>query len=488
MGIFATLKEIRGGYPGGWKKYSHGKANHRETPPFVQPTNPDDRRSLIPSAGLKEYWYPALPARDVGSKRPSSLKIADEELVFFRDKNDEVQALWDYCPHRGVYLSWGQCFFKGFLTCSYHGATFDGDGECAEFLTEGPDSKMVGAFRAKKYPTITLKGMVFVWMGEGEPVDPKEDIPQEMFEGKETAVFESIRYWNCNWMVALENTHDSHNAFLVHRNAIRVMFSARGDMGGRPRTPLGYRSRLINNKMAMTEFDNGAVGNYYADKNGGKMPYKMYHPRVGANWPLSSWRLSWVWFFRLLDRSRKSPTRTTPSPRQMQHDDKMSDDWQFGGMRLPGMQRLSTFTRWCVPVDKDMTRVVYITFGRAKTRLGRLWVGMKFKGYQQFLSHFNFSDQDYNAMRSTRWQYPEYLSATDSHLVAERRLVADHARGLKHTIEVKDLTTAERQVIEGHERQGVKREDDYGIVAANAANGAETEQVPESVPTGDGDD
>ena len=488
MGIFATLKEIRGGYPGGWKKYSHGKANHRATPPFVQPTNPDDRRSLIPSAGLKEYWYPALPARDVGSKRPSSLKIADEELVFFRDKNDEVQALWDYCPHRGVYLSWGQCFFKGFLTCSYHGATFDGDGECAEFLTEGPDSKMVGAFRAKKYPTITLKGMVFVWMGEGEPVDPKEDIPQEMFEGKETAVFESIRYWNCNWMVALENTHDSHNAFFVHRNAIRVMFSARGDMGGRPRTPLGYRSRLINNKMAMTEFDNGAVGNYYADKNGGKMPYKMYHPRVGANWPLSSWRLSWVWFFRLLDRSRKSPTRTTPSPRQMQHDDKMSDDWQFGGMRLPGMQRLSTFTRWCVPVDKDMTRVVYITFGRAKTRLGRLWVGMKFKGYQQFLSHFNFSDQDYNAMRSTRWQYPEYLSATDSHLVAERRLVADHARGLKHTIEVKDLTTAERQVIEGHERQGVKREDDYGIVAANAANGAEAEQVPESVPTGDGDD
>ena len=41
MGIFATLKEIRGGYPGGWKKYSHGKVNHRETPPFVQPTDPD---------------------------------------------------------------------------------------------------------------------------------------------------------------------------------------------------------------------------------------------------------------------------------------------------------------------------------------------------------------------------------------------------------------------------------------------------------------
>ena len=92
------------------------------------------------------------------------------------------------------------------MTCPYHGATFDGEGECVEFITEGPDSKMVGAMTAKKYPTITLKNMVFVWMGEGEPVDPKEDIPAEMFEGEETAVFSTFRYWDCNWMVALENT------------------------------------------------------------------------------------------------------------------------------------------------------------------------------------------------------------------------------------------------------------------------------------------
>ena len=106
-------------------------------------------------------------------------------------------------------------------------------------------------------------------------------------------------------------------------------------------------------------------------------------------------------------------------------------------------------------------------------------MAIKFKGYQQFLSHFNFSDQDYNAMRSTRWQYPEYLSATDSHLVAERRLVADHARGIKRTVEVNELTTAERQVIEGHERQGVTRDNDYGILAA--------EEAKQEVPAGDGD-
>jgi len=483
MGLFATLKEIRGGYPGGWKKYSHGKINHRDTPPFAQPTDPDDRRTNIPGAGLKEYWYPAIPAKDVGWKRPTAIKIVDEELVLFRDQNGEVQALWDYCPHRGIFLSWGQCFFKGFVTCPYHGATFNGEGECVEFITEGPDSKMVGAFKAKKYPTVTLKGMVFVWMGEAEPVPPEEDIPPEMFEGDETSIYTTFRYWDCNWMVALENTHDSHNGFLVHRNSIAMMFSSRGELGGRPRTPLGYRSRLINNKMAMTEFDDGKVGNYYAEKNGGKMPYKMYYPRVDAKWPLTSWRLSWVWFFRLIDRT-KARTRAAPSPTMSQRDDRMTDDWQFGGMRLPGMQRLAPFTRWCVPVDKDMTRVVYISFGRATSQFGKLKNRLRFMFFTKPLMHFNFSDQDYNAMRSTRWQYPEYLSATDSHLVAERRLVAQHARGIKRTVEVNDLTTAERQVIEGHELQGVTRKDDFGMISNGEANGSAAQ---EPAPAREGD-
>ena len=38
-----------------------------------------------------------------------------------------------------------------------------------EFITEGPDSRMVGRLKARKFPTRTLKGVVFVWMGEGEP-------------------------------------------------------------------------------------------------------------------------------------------------------------------------------------------------------------------------------------------------------------------------------------------------------------------------------
>ena len=55
-------------------------------------------------------------------------------------------------------------------------------------------------------------------------------------------------------------------------------------------------------------------------------------------------------------------------------------------------------------------------------------------------------------MRCTRpaTRNPEYLSATDSHVVAQRRLMTEHARGLKRPVQVAEMTTAEQLVAEGH--------------------------------------
>ena len=183
-GTETAFAEPLSGYPGGYKKMRRGFQGFDSTPPFKVPDDPSDRRSRIPPTGFREYWYPALPAKDVEKNKPQMLRMLGTDVVFFKDKQGEVQALLDWCPHRAVYLSMGRCYFEGFLTCPYHGATFDGDGNCVAFLTEGPDSKMVGApgMKARKFPTVTLKGMVFVWMGEGEPVSPEEDIPPEMFE------------------------------------------------------------------------------------------------------------------------------------------------------------------------------------------------------------------------------------------------------------------------------------------------------------------
>src|SRR5712692_7161179 len=104
MSLLSTFNKIRAGCPGGWKDYARGAAGD-PIPAFVQPEDPDDRRSLIPALGLREYWYPALPAKAVGWKKPVGLKLLGTQLVLFRDKEGTIQCLWDYCPHRGVYLS-----------------------------------------------------------------------------------------------------------------------------------------------------------------------------------------------------------------------------------------------------------------------------------------------------------------------------------------------------------------------------------------------
>ena len=116
--------------------------------------NAVDIRKLIPLTGLKEYWYPIVLEREV-KKQPILLKRLGVDLVAFRGKSENVVVFHNACPHRGAYLSEGSCTFEGFLTCFYHGYTFDEHGECVAVLGEGPESPMVGKVKGGT-PTSTV--------------------------------------------------------------------------------------------------------------------------------------------------------------------------------------------------------------------------------------------------------------------------------------------------------------------------------------------
>ena len=416
-GARRSLRVFRAGWPGGFDTYSLGTTTGSRAEDFHPSTDPNDPRSLISPLGLREYWYPLCPDKSVGSKRPTGVRILGEDLVVWRNEKGEVSAANDVCPHRGVRLSFGTCAFKGYLSCGYHGATFDGDGNCVEFITEGPDSKMVGAISLHARPTVTLKDVVFVWMGEGVPVPIEEDVPPEFFE-KDTIVKTVWRYWHCNWLVALENTHDSHNAGWVHRLSVRLAFTR---YGGRPRTPFGSRPSNVENKAVDARSD-PKWGKHYADENG-KIPLRMYYPRVDGYWPHHSWRLATAWLFDLTDRFSKWHVKPFETP----------EEWV--GQRIPGMVRhkhrgpwrSALYTRWGIPVEENMTRAFYMHSVRPKTVVGRVWEWLSWPALN-FLVHFNFSDQDYDAMRTARYDLPENLSSTDSLLVLMRKTFADHQR------------------------------------------------------------
>ena len=98
MGLKRLLLKPLSGYPGGYKKMRRGFQGFDSTPPFKVPDDPTDRRSRIPPTGFREYWYPALPAKDVKKNKPQMLRMLGADVVFFKDKQGRLRRCWTGVP------------------------------------------------------------------------------------------------------------------------------------------------------------------------------------------------------------------------------------------------------------------------------------------------------------------------------------------------------------------------------------------------------
>ena len=128
--------------------------------------------------GFRNYWYPVSWSRHV-TKRPIRVTVAGETIMLIREQGT-VRALHDRCPHRGVPLSHPMASqeFAGTWTCCYHGWTFDLEtGTLVAAITDGPDSPICGKVAVRTYPVEERIGLVFVYIGDGDPPPVESDIP-----------------------------------------------------------------------------------------------------------------------------------------------------------------------------------------------------------------------------------------------------------------------------------------------------------------------
>lgn len=366
----------------------------------VVPKLSGDIRSLVPVLGLRNYWYPAIEDKSVGWKKPLKVSLLGEEICLFRGATGQVAAIQDICPHRGARLSEGDCHYKGTVACPYHGWVYDESGKNTMVLSEGPNSAVCGkaGTEAKVYPTQTLKGLVFVWIGDEDPAPIEQDVPEEFFDDQ-ALVLLGLVYWKCNWEVALENSMDSHVNY-VHRDAIVVArsgFIARGAQG---ENPIFVGNGFGGDVAESNYMRKSAAYDTYAD---------------GRRWPKTNYRRMWTWLTKpLADRARLH----IPPPR--------SARW-CGGHHLPGMFRAEfgwdLYTRMCVPVEENLTRVWYYHCTRPKSALGRAWDTFIYKAVRRFIIEYNFSRQDEKVMLNQRYDTPEKLSGTDAEVIQWRKLV-----------------------------------------------------------------
>ena len=424
-----------------------------------------DRRQLVPALGLREYWYPALPIKRVPKNKPLYWRMLGDEIAFFRTRDDSIGAVSDVCPHRGASMSRGFCFYKGTISCPYHGATFDESGKCKAFLPEGPESKMEELLTIKHYPTRVLRGWVFVWMGEDAPAPIEEDVPPELFEGEEgkTHFLTTYTYWRSNWMVAIENQGDSHNYFYAHRNSLMQLTANRT----RPRTPVGARSKLINDRAL---FPLHKEASYYADDSGVE-PYQLYYPGVDGHWPIGQWR-RWLWTLF------KPWNALVYNKWRMRNFYKSTEEWAsdpgIAGWHLPCMVRVNfgayTLTRYSVAVTENLSRIVYFHHRRkAGWAIARLIQKLWFHCYFNWWLHYNFSAQDGDVAAPCRYWTPENLSSTDSHLMMLRKLVTERSR---------DVLRRKREAAPGAPPPGTEQElfeqkkDSGNVIATSLAEAA----------------
>ncbi len=117
---------------------------------------------------LRRYWQPAALSDEISPRDPLPLKILSEDLVLFRNSDGQVGALGRQCCHRGVDLSYGR-IEDGGLRCVYHGWLFAPNGQCLEQPGEPEGSVFHKSVRQKAYPCREIGGIVFLYMGPGEP-------------------------------------------------------------------------------------------------------------------------------------------------------------------------------------------------------------------------------------------------------------------------------------------------------------------------------
>jgi phenylpropionate dioxygenase-like ring-hydroxylating dioxygenase large terminal subunit len=163
---------------------------------------------------MRHYWHPVALSADVDAARgPMPIKVLGEDLTLFRDHQGRPALLGLFCPHRCADLSYGRIESRG-LRCLYHGWLFDIEGRCLEQPAERAESSFKDEIRHTAYPCVERAGLIFVYMGGGEPpLFPDYEFLRA--DGAHLFIERSIL--KCNYLQALEGNIDPAHLSFLHR-------------------------------------------------------------------------------------------------------------------------------------------------------------------------------------------------------------------------------------------------------------------------------
>ena len=169
---------------------------------------------------FRRYWLPALHAWELPEPdcAPVRVKLLGEPLIAFRDSQNRLGLIDEFCAHRGVSLWFGRNEECG-LRCAYHGWKYDVTGQCVDLPSEGDNGPMKKRIKLKSYPCLEVGGVIWTYMG---PPELKPEPPAlEWVSVAPEQRYVSKRWQECNYLQALEGGIDSSHVSFLHSGALK---------------------------------------------------------------------------------------------------------------------------------------------------------------------------------------------------------------------------------------------------------------------------
>jgi 5,5'-dehydrodivanillate O-demethylase len=164
---------------------------------------------------LRLFWQPVYKADDLSRGHAVPVQIMNEKFTLFRGESGRFYLLEFRCPHRGTQLSVGSV--EGdCIRCHYHGWKFDGLGQCVE--QPGEDETFAQKVKILSYPTQEYLGLVFVYIGQGNP-PPFRLYPD--FDRAGVLKTGTPEFWPCNYFNRCENGINGAHVAFTHRESAR---------------------------------------------------------------------------------------------------------------------------------------------------------------------------------------------------------------------------------------------------------------------------
>ena len=168
---------------------------------------------------LRRFWHPVVYSHRTEAGRAMPLTHLNEQFTLYRGESGKPHIVGFNCPHRKTQLSVGWVEGED-VRCFYHGWMFNGRGECV--AQPGEPQPFCEKVRIPAYHAEEYLGMIFVYVGEGEP-PPLPRYPEFEYPDRIEATEESF-VRGCNWFQGVENGTDQVHGLFVH---------ARGERDGR---------------------------------------------------------------------------------------------------------------------------------------------------------------------------------------------------------------------------------------------------------------